>query len=49
MQKQKEALRKFDALSGNHCIKMTVIRKSEKKTKKKGFMDKVKEAFEGEE
>ena len=34
----KEALRRFDELSG-----------SEKKTKRKGFMDKVKEAFEGED
>lgn len=41
----KEALRRFDELSGNTLGKAENGEKSEKK-KKKGFMDKVKEAFE---
>lgn len=46
----KEALRRFDELSGNSLHQNdSNPEKSEKKTKKKGFMDKVKEAFEGEE
>lgn len=49
----KEALRKFDELSGNtlhqHDNLATKSEKSEKKGKKKGFMDKMKEAFEDKE
>lgn len=46
----KEALRRFDELSGNSLHQNdSKPEKSEKKTKRKGFMDKVKEAFEGEE
>ena len=44
----KEALRRFDELSGNSLHQNdSNPEKSEKKTKRKGFMDKVKEAFEG--
>lgn len=46
----KEALRRFDELSGNSLHQNNSNpEKSEKKTKRKGFMDKVKEAFEGED
>ena len=46
----KEALRRFDELSGNSLHQNdSDPEKGEKKSKKKGFMDKVKEAFEGEE
>ncbi len=46
----KEALRRFDELSGNSLHQNdSNPEKGEKKPKKKGFMDKVKEAFEGEE
>lgn len=46
----KEALRRFDELSGNSLHQNdSNTGKSEKKTKRKGFMDKVKEAFEGED
>ena len=49
----KEALRKFDELSGNslhqHDDLASNAAKSEKKGKKKGFMDKMKEAFEDKE
>ena len=46
----KEALRRFDELSGNSLHQNdSNPEKSEKKTKRQGFMDKVKEAFEGEE
>ena len=46
----KEALRRFDELSGNSLHQNdSNPEKSEKKTKRKGFMDKVKVAFEGEE
>ena len=46
----KEALRRFDELSGNSLHQNdSNPEKSEKKTKRKGFMDKVKEAFEGED
>ena len=46
----KEALRRFGELSGNSLHQNdSNPEKSEKKTKRKGFMDKVKEAFEGEE
>lgn len=46
----KEALRRFDELSGNSLHQNdSNPEKSEKKTKRKGFMDKVKEAFEGVE
>lgn len=46
----KEALRRFDELSGNSLHQNdSNPEKSEKKTKRKGFMDKVKEAFEREE
>ena len=46
----KEALRRFDELSGNSLHQNDRNpEKSEKKTKRKGFMDKVKEAFEGED
>ena len=46
----KEALRRFDELSGNSLHQNdSNPEKSEKKTKRKGFMDKVKGAFEGEE
>ena len=46
----KEALRRFDELSGNSLHQNdSNPEKSEKKTKRKGFMDKVNEAFEGEE
>ena len=46
----KEALRIFDKLSGNSLHQNdSNPEKSEKKTKRKGFMDKVKEAFEGED
>ena len=45
-----EALRRFDELSGNSLHQNdSNPEKSEKKTKRKGFMDKVKEAFEGED
>ena len=45
----KEALRRFDELSGNSLHQNdSNPEKSEKKTKRKGFMDKVKEAFEGD-
>ena len=47
---EKQALRRFDELSGNSLHQNdSNPEKSEKKTKRKGFMDKVKEAFEGEE
>lgn len=44
----KEALRKFDALTGNslHQEEPTAAEEEKKKTKKKGFMDKLKETFE---
>lgn len=44
----KEALRKFDALTGNslHQEEPTTAEEEKKKTKKKGFMDKLKETFE---
>lgn len=43
----KEALRKFDALTGNSLHQEeTVVEEEKKKTKKKGFMDKLKETFE---
>ena len=46
----KEALRRFDELSGNSLHQNdSNPEKSEKKTKRKGFMDKVKDAFEGED
>ena len=46
----KEALRRFDELSGNSLHQNdSNPEKSEKKTKRKGFMDKVTEAFEGED
>ena len=46
----KEALSRFDELSGNSLHQNdSNPEKSEKKTKRKGFMDKVKEAFEGED
>ena len=46
----KEALRRFDELSGNSLHQNdSNPEKSEKKTKRKGFMDKVNEAFEGED
>lgn len=46
----KEALRRFDELSANSLHQNdSNPEKSEKKTKRKGFMDKVKEAFEGED
>ena len=46
----KEALRRFDELSGNSLHQNdSNPEKSEKKTKRKGFMDKVKEVFEGED
>ena len=46
----KEALRRFDELSGNSLHQNdSNPEKSEKKTKRKGFMDKLKEAFEGED
>ena len=46
----KEALRRFDELSGNSLHQNdSNPEKSEKKTKRKGFMDQVKEAFEGED
>ena len=46
----KEALRRFDELSGNSLHQNdSNPEKSEKKTKRNGFMDKVKEAFEGED
>ena len=46
----KEALRRFDELSGNSLHQNdSNTEKREKKTKRKGFMDKVKEAFEGED
>ena len=41
----KEALRRFDELTGN-SLKQGKEGDSDKKSKKKGFMDKVKEAFE---
>ena len=41
----KELLRKFDELTGN-SLKQGEEAEKEKKSKKKGFMDKVKEAFE---
>ena len=45
-----EAVRRFDELSGNSLHQNdSNPEKSEKKTKRKGFMDKVKEAFEGED
>ena len=46
----KEALRRFDELSGNSLHQNdSNPEKSEKKTNRKGFMDRVKEAFEGED
>lgn len=44
----KEALRKFDALTGNslHQEETTTAEEEKKKPKKKGFMDKLKETFE---
>ena len=46
-QEAKEALRRFDELTGNTLRQNeSASEKSEKKSKKKGFMDKVKEAFE---
>ena len=46
----KEALRRFDELSGNSLHQNdSNPEKSETKTKRKGFMDKVKEAFEGDD
>ena len=46
----KEALRRFDELSGNSLHQNdSNPEKARKKPKEKGFMDKVKEAFEGEE
>ena len=43
----KEALRRFDELTGNSLHENDHMEeKQEKKGKKKGFMDKVKEAFE---
>ncbi|GAB5616391.1 molecular chaperone DnaJ [Faecalimonas canis] len=44
----KEALRKFDALTGNslHQEEPTAAEEEKKKPKKKGFMDKLKETFE---
>ena len=46
-QEAKEALRRFDELTGNTLHQNeSVSEKNEKKPKKKGFMDKVKEAFE---
>lgn len=44
----KEALRRFDELTGN-TLKSTDSPAEEPKKKKKGFMDKLKETFEGEE
>ena len=41
----KELLRKFDELTGN-SLKQGEEAENEKKNKKKGFMDKVKEVFE---
>ncbi|MBC5687458.1 molecular chaperone DnaJ [Mediterraneibacter sp. NSJ-55] len=46
-QEAKEALRRFDELTGNTLHQNEAVsEKNEKKPKKKGFMDKVKEAFE---
>lgn len=45
----KEALRRFDELSGNSLHQNDSNPEKARKTKRKGFMDKVKEAFEGEE
>ncbi|WP_461815990.1 molecular chaperone DnaJ [Faecalimonas sp.] len=43
----KEALRKFDALTGNSLHQEeTMVEEEKKKPKKKGFMDKLKETFE---
>lgn len=43
----KEALRKFDALTGNSLHQEEPVAEEEKKKpKKKGFMDKLKETFE---
>ena len=43
----KEALRKFDALTGNTLNQDIDFEKTDKKKgKKKGFMDKLKESFE---
>ncbi|WP_461810287.1 molecular chaperone DnaJ [Faecalimonas sp.] len=43
----KEALRKFDALTGNSLHQEeTTVEEEKKKPKKKGFMDKLKETFE---
>lgn len=43
----KEALRKFDALTGNSLHQEeTAVEEEKKKPKKKGFMDKLKETFE---
>lgn len=42
----KEALRKFDELAGNTLNKEAEPAGEEKKSKKKGFMDKLKETFE---
>ena len=44
-QEAKDILRKFDELTGNSLKKAEEAGK-DKKTKKKGFMDKVKEVFE---
>ena len=49
MQEAKEALRRFDELTGNSLHQEDgTMEKSEKKAKpkKKGFMDKLKESFE---
>lgn len=42
----KEALRKFDELTGNSLNTPEELAEGEKKKKKKGFMDKLKETFE---
>ena len=42
----KEALKKFDALTGNTLNQSQEELESAKKGKKKGFMDKMKEAFD---
>lgn len=42
----KEALRKFDELSGNSLKQGEKKENDEKKSKKKGFMDKIKESFD---
>lgn len=45
----KEALRKFDELAGNSLKSSEEEHSKSGKAKKKGFMDKVKDAFEGED